>query len=173
MKKALYLLLALSIGLNAGLLIAQQSDRRPPGPLRPGPPPGEHPRPPRPQVLVQNHLDGMTRHLDLDVEQQQAIRKVLEAHMPLLSETMHSSAEANRRISEAFAAPGFDPVQFEMLARQASHARSQADSLSALMLIGEAAVLTEEQRERYAEVAPTVHSNPRPNPPPRRRGNSR
>ena len=43
------------------------------------------------------------------------------------------------------------------------------DSLSAAALIAEAAVLTPEQRRKYAEVAPMVHSNPR-RAPPRRQG---
>jgi len=170
MKKVLYLLLALSIGLNAGLLIVQQSKPPRPGPGPRGGPPGERPRPMDPEAIVENHLNGMTRHLDLDEEQQQAIRMVLETHMPQLSEARRQLDEANRRISDAFRAPGFDPVTFKELSRQATRARSRADSLSSLMLIGEAAVLTNEQREKYAEVAPTVHSGPQRNqPPPRRR----
>ncbi len=166
MKKVMYLLLALSIGLNAGLLIVQQSEPPRPGPGRPGPPPDERPGPPRPEVLVRDHLESMTRHLDLDESQQQAIREVLEEHMPALFEMRRRSKEANRRMSEAFAEPGFDPEQFEVLARQASLTRGRADSLAAVMLIGEAAVLTNEQRVRFAEVAPMVHTTPRQNQPP-------
>lgn len=170
MKKVVYLLLALSIGLNAGLLIIQQSEPPRPGPGPMGERPSERPRPMEPGVIIENHLEGMTRHLDLDEEQRQAIRLVLETHMPSLSEARRQSEQANRHISEAFGDPGFDPIKFKVLSRQASMARSRADSLSSLMLIGEAAVLTDEQREKYAEVAPMVHSSPQRNqPPPRRR----
>jgi hypothetical protein len=82
--------------------------------------------------------------------------------------------QTNRRLTEAFGAPDFDSESFQRLTFEASAARSQLDSLSAVMLVSEAAVLTHEQRRKYARVAPSIHSNPqRPGPkeggpPPRR-----
>ncbi|MCP3860776.1 MAG: hypothetical protein GY704_14085 [Phycisphaeraceae bacterium] len=58
------------------------------------------------------------------------------------------------------------------LVLKAAAARSRADSLSGVMLLGEAGVLTMEQRARYAEVAPNIHTGgggPNPPPPPRRK----
>ncbi len=178
MKRVLSLLLALSVGLNAGLFYVQNSGPKHEGPDRKGPPREDHRGgPPSPDNAIRNHLEGMTRHLDLSEEQQDAIREVLAENMPLMGEMRRRSEEANRRISEVFAAANFDEEQFKQLVGQASFFKARADSISAVMLLGEAAALTAEQRAKYAEIAPTVHStpqrNPRPprrNPPPGRRG---
>lgn len=173
MKRGLFLLLAVSLGLNAGLLYVRYLDGplRGPGAERPRPPRGAGP-PPRPETMARDHLADMTRHLDLSDEQQQEIRVILEERMPLMTELLRASREANQQISDAFAAPEFDGEHFGQLAAQVSRSRAQADSLAMVMLLAEAAVLTPEQRIKYAEVAPTVHSKPQHNPhnkPPRPR----
>ncbi len=190
MKKILYLLLAVSLGVNAGLMVVTLKHRgqppHPPGQLppgdhidgRPGPPPGQRQGPPRdPRRLVDGHMAGMTRHLDLDPDQQREIRAVLERDAMRLMELQEASEDAGRRLSETYAAPDFDPEAFLRLVAETSAHRTSLDSLSAVLLIAEAAVLTPEQRVKYAEVAPTIHANPGPaqkphdprhRPPPRR-----
>jgi Spy/CpxP family protein refolding chaperone len=178
-KKILYLALAVSLGLNAGLVVvtlynsrALETSRGIPG--HPSGHPTGHPpgRPPDPSRLVDDHVRGVTQHLGLSTEQQQEIRMVLEQHAPQLVELQRQVAELRVQLSEAFAAPQFDIKRFQKLTRASSAARSAMDSLSAMMLVGEAAVLTPEQRIKFAEVAPTVHLQPpRPRagnrPPPR------
>lgn len=179
-KNIIYLLLALSLGLNVGVIATtvihqtQAPADLPPGPGGgPGGGPGSGPgQAPDPERLVNDHLRGMTRHLDLDAEQQQAIRAVLERSSPELVAMQAEVAATARRLSDAYAAPDFDPEQFRQLAVAASAARSRLDSLSTVMLIDEAAVLTPEQRKKFAAVAPMVHSQPQPprrerRPPPR------
>ena len=78
-----------------------------------------------------------------------------------------------RRLSEVFGASDFDPVRFSRLTAEASGARSRLDSLSAVMLVAEASVLTPDQRRKFAEVANSIYSRPqgdrREGPPPPRR----
>jgi len=178
-KMLIYLLLAVSLGLNVGVVATTLIHRTarghlgpPPGPLGPVGPVGREGHgpasPPDPRKLVDNHVRGITRHLDLDPEQQQAIRAVLVRHAPQLVRFQVDVAETGRRLSEAYAAPVFDPEQFRQLTAKASAARAKLDSLSAVMLVAEAAVLTAEQRLKFAEVAPSIHSIPQR--PPRKDG---
>jgi len=164
-KKLIYLLLAISLGLNVGVItttLVHHMTRIPP--THPTGPPGgkgRDPGPPRdPGQLVENHVRGITRHLDLDHEQQQAIRAVLERHAHQLVMFQGDVAETSRRLSETYATPAFDPKQFRQLTAEASTARAKVDSLSAVMLVAEAAVLTPEQRQKFAEVAPSIYSRP-------------
>jgi Spy/CpxP family protein refolding chaperone len=177
-KKLIYLFLVVSLGINVGMIATTIIHRMPPA--HQGPPPGpggkggpEPMTPPDPGKIAEDHVRGMTQHLDLDAEQQQAVREVLEKHAPQLVKFQIDVEEKGRRLAEAFAAPAFDPVQFQQLTAEASAARSRLDSLSAVMLVAEAAVLTPEQRLKFAEVATSIHLKPqqppgRGGPPPRR-----
>ncbi|MCP4574029.1 MAG: periplasmic heavy metal sensor [bacterium] len=168
-KKLIYLLLAVSFGLNVGMVTTTLMHRKAPG-GRPGPGPGGGGGPgpggrPDPGDLVEQHVRGVTEHLGLDAEQQQAIRAVLERHAPLMVEFQNQVEETGRRLAEAYGASDFDPEIFRRLTAEASDARSRLDSLSAVALVAEAAVLTPEQRRMFARVAPTIHSRPRRQPP--------
>lgn len=166
-KRIIYLLLAVSLGLNVGVITTTLVHRKAGPP--PGPPPGgggQHPgQHPDPARLVEDQVRGMTRHLDLTDDQQQAIRTVLERHAEEMIELQIAAADAGRRLVDAYAAPGFDPDAFRQLTAETSAARSRLDSLSAVVLVAEAALLTPEQRVMFSKVAPTIHS--RPQPPPR------
>jgi Spy/CpxP family protein refolding chaperone len=176
-KNTVYLLLIISIGFNVGMISTTLFHQSPPphqGPP-PGPNRGEDHRPghqPNARQLVENHLQGMTRHLDLDPEQQATIRAVLEQYAPELVTLQVEADDASRRLVDAFGAPSFDPEAFRLLTAKASSTRSRVDSLSATMLVAEAAVMTTSQRRKFAEVAPTIHSSqkqrPRPGGPPHR-----
>jgi len=74
---------------------------------------------------------------------------------------------ASQGITEIYGRVPFDKVEFQRLMREVSYTRSKADSLSAVMLAEEASVLTDEQRRRFAEVAPMRSGGGhRPPPPP-------
>jgi Spy/CpxP family protein refolding chaperone len=176
MKKILYLLLALSLGLNTGLLVATLMKPAPPLPPQgqfppgdgPGQPPDRRDGPQRdPAHLVDGHLAGMTQHLELGPEQQRQLRAILERSAPELMGLQREVEISGRRITEAYAAPDFDLEEFLRLVRETSVARTALDSLSAALLVEEAAILTVEQRIKYAEVAPQVHSNPQQTPRPK------
>jgi len=178
LKKTLYLLLAVSLGINAGLLVMTLLNRAPserPAMHQPpggpgGPPPGQHPGPaPDPQRMSEELAARLSRHLDLDVQQQQAIREILERYAPDLIELQRVSENAGQRLTEAYSAPDFDPEGFRRLVAETSAARSAVDSLSAVILLDKAAVLTPEQRARFSKAAPVLGSNPVQATPPRGR----
>jgi Spy/CpxP family protein refolding chaperone len=167
MKRGIFILLALSLGLNAGLLYVRwaspHAGPRPPHEGRPAPmPPGSH----EPADMVAAHLAGMTRHLQLDASQQTAVEAILQSRIPLLSTLKERSRQADGRLVEAFAAADFAAEEFSSLVREASLARASMDSLTGEILQLEAAVLTPEQRARFAEVAPGIYSNPQEGPRP-------
>ncbi len=163
MKRGWFLLVALSLGLNAGLLYVRLAG--PPawqqmGPPDQGPPPGQNHRPPNADVLIQNHLRGMARHLDLDNDQREAVTEILQEKMPLMVELREQARVASDRISQIFGDANFDEIHFREAVFAANRARASVDSMSAAMLLAEASVLTPEQRIIYARLAPNVHSNP-------------
>lgn len=167
-KKIIYLLLAVSLGLNVGVIamtIANRTDQPPHDP-----PPGRGPA--DPDRLVEGHLRGMTQHLGLNDEQQQAIRDILERHTPEMARLRAEADEAGQRLAEAYGAPNFDAERFRQLTTETGAARARMDSLSSVMLVAEASILSPEQRRKFAAVAPELHSNPpqgprRDGPPPR------
>jgi Spy/CpxP family protein refolding chaperone len=107
--------------------------------------------------MVDSHLQGMTAHLGLDEDQQASVRAVLAEALPRIAEQQHQLKAAERRIRDAYAAPRFDGEEFAGLVAQAAAARAAIDSLTAAMLVDEAAILSSDQRQRFAEVAPTVY----------------
>ncbi len=172
-QKIIYLLLAVSVGINLGVVgmtligsPAQQTQGPPPGPDGGGDQ-GPGPRP-NPEQMVQRHLEGMTRHLDLDAEQQQAVRLIMEQHMPEQAERQFLVEKTGRELAQVFAAPDFDAPEFRRLTAAASRARAELDSLSTVMLVAEAEVLTPEQRQKFAAVAPSLRAQS-PNRPPGQR----
>lgn len=176
-KKIIYTLCAISIGLNLGMIgmtvmnRAARPELPPPGP---GPGPGpERGTPPDPERLIEDHVRNVTRHLDLDEAQAQAVREIMARHVPALIQLRIEAETANGDLSEAYAASAFDAERFRRLATEASLARAKVDSIAALILVEEAAVLTTEQRKMFAEVAPDIHSRPagaRPQGGPRQGG---
>ncbi len=168
-KQLVYLFLALSLGLNIGVVsmtLLNRSETSLPG-RRPGPHGQNNHRPeqrPDPENFINNHLQGITQQLDLSIEQQQAIRSILEEHSVQLNQFQIAAADARRNLALAYASPDFNPEHIRILTATSGEARARRDSLSALVLIAEASVLTTEQRQKYADVAPEMHSGPPPHP---------
>ena len=163
-KKLIYLLLAVSLGLNIGVIattLIHRGGKTPPPPA--GPRAGDR-RPLTVEGLVEGHLKGITEHLGLSEEQRQAIRELLERHAPQQVTLQRRVAETGRRLEETYAAREFDPELFRRFAAEASEARSRLDSLSAVVLLAETSVLSDEQRLRFAEVALRVHGGQTPPP---------
>ena len=115
----------------------------------------------------------MTRHLGLAPEQQGAIREILQRHAPEQIALQRRADQTRRRMEEAYAAEAFDAELFGRLASEAAAARSSLDSLSAVMLLAETAVLSDEQRLKFAEVALRIHGGQSPPPGQGRPGQDR
>jgi Spy/CpxP family protein refolding chaperone len=149
MKRVWFLLLALSVGLNAGLIATRTIGDG-------GHRPHEKPRPPEqggPGGTVDNHLAAMTEHLGLDEAQQTAVRAVLESGLPQIAERQGELRKLEGLTRGAYGAPRFDADEFSRLVAQAAAARAVVDSLTAAMLVQEATILSPDQRRRFAEVA--------------------
>jgi len=169
-KRFLFMLLSLSMGLNVGLLYVRYMEKPQ---SRPGHAAPDHQRMHRPlpplEVMIRQQLEVKNRHLKLDSTQQKAIGKILETYLPTIVEFKEKSRMANQKVTEVYSSVPFDKIEFQRLMREAGQARSTADSLSAVILIEEASVLTDEQRRLFADVAPMSQGEGHRPPPPRRR----
>lgn len=178
MKRTLLIILAFSLGLNAGLGWYLGTARKH-APGRQGPPPRENanagrtdssPTPGDTESVINAHLATLHRDLGLDDAQVSALRALLGAKMPEMAVLLHRTTEANRRISDAYAVADLDTVRFRELVAAASAARTRADSLSSVILLAEADILTPQQRTKFAHTAPVAYSMVRRDPQPRADG---
>jgi Spy/CpxP family protein refolding chaperone len=160
MRRGWFLALALSLGLNAGLLWVHFTGRGLPAAI-PGPPFLEHraergpERPPRdPERLVEMHLRRMGGQLDLTAEQRTAIGNVLRERLPRLVELRERLMEARRDAAQAYRARPLDGPRFRERVQVLRGLQADLDSVTAEVMLKEAELLTPAQRERYAEVMP-------------------
>ncbi len=161
MIRSLFIIMAVSLGLNAGLLYVRYMDR-PTGPFPEG-----HERPgkergaqPGPEMIVNHQLKAKTEHLGLDNLQQEKIRVILEENLPRMVEFRQRTEEAQAQMSALYGQAPFDEAAFLSMGRLAAQSRTSADSLSAVILSLEAEVLTDQQRKSFAEVAPMHQMGP-------------
>jgi Spy/CpxP family protein refolding chaperone len=169
MKRIWFVLLALSLGLNAGLLymvISHRHARGPrgfewmgPPPDRPGPPEDNLGPPPahgRPYGLAfaRHRLDRMADWLNLDPAQREALRAILDETMPRILERRDAVRAARHRAAEQYLKPTVDPDSVRASVRQLNAAQASLDSLVAETMSREAKLLTPEQRSRYFTAMP-------------------
>lgn len=161
-RQAVYLLLALSLGLNAGLLYRWAA-----GP--PGPPPGGGDLGPGGlERILAAHLDRMSEGLGLSDEQRAAIGAVLDERVPQVLEQNRRVVEARRALALVYQAPRWDADAFRASVTALHDAQTELDRLVGEAMIGEASVLSAEQRSRYVRASPWSVligvSEPRPRP---------
>jgi Spy/CpxP family protein refolding chaperone len=162
MKRLWYLVLALSLGLNAGLLwvhFHHRSEHERHGPRRAQ---GEHGRrsdsrdPEVGKAMVDRHLARLEKELDLTPEQRTAIAAIWEQNLPAIRTTRERLRGLRSEMRDGLAAAEIDSVALRVLARQAAAAQVELDSLTAGTMLAEAHHLQPEQRRRYAEIMPWV-----------------
>ena len=181
MKRGWFLLLALSLGLNAGLLYVQLRDagepRRsdvmrmpPPPPGRPGErPPGRGPLGPgqrdlpSAEDLVNGHVDRMRHHLRIDREQEDAIREQLSSSMPKILRQRRAMEDARERLARVVEGPNLEMDEFRRLSQALHRAQTGLDSLVTEAMVTELRLLSPEQRRGYVAIMPGGG----PGPPPR------
>jgi len=148
MKRIWFLVLAVSIGLNAGLLFMAQN--------RPGPAPGRH-RPPPPghfDARLDEHLRRMSKSLGLDETQRAGVEAVHRELLPKISEQHGRMEDLRKSIATHYEGPDFDPAKFRALAESLRETQARLDALVTEAMLGEAAVLTPDQRRKYAREMP-------------------
>lgn len=108
----------------------------------------------------------MTAHLGLDETQRAAIAAVLEEYMPRILAQREQVHDARRDLAAGYSDTEMDAARFRTLVQRLSAAQAALDSLAAEAMLGEAAVLSPEQRRSYVTVTPWGRLAARPPPPP-------
>lgn len=194
MRRGWFLLLILSLGLNAGLLYAIASGRgsapelsvfqtvvgRQPQPDPRFPGPGPHPPdgPPCPREcsgrldsVACDRLECLARFLRLDEEQYAEMIRVREEMLPRILAERDEVQRARHAVREEYGKPAVvGPARIRLLVRSLTEAQARLDSLVAETMLQEAALLSVEQRTRYFESMPWRKPGPGPGPPCGRRG---
>lgn len=164
MKRFWFLLLALSLGLNAGLLYVQLSGDRPAA---------EPPRGPRHHGaghdrfddLAKNHVKRMIEGLDLNEDQAQRLEEVHRDLLPRLASASRESERLRRAVGDQYRSNNMEPERLRETVRRLNQAQAHLDSLVVEAVLAEAAILTPDQRERYARAMPWSRGGPPPPPP--------
>jgi Spy/CpxP family protein refolding chaperone len=171
-KWLLYLLLALSLGLNAGLLTMdfcgyghygrnawahRMWDR-----LRGVTHTRRPPKPPSAAEMIEKRLRDYTEVLNLDESQQQAVREVLQDVIPQGHVLMKKMGENRRSLRKEFAKPDPDPERMRAIAQEWDRLLEQNDELLMRSMLREMEIFTPEQRERYATSRMWIFGGPPP-----------
>ncbi len=164
MRRGWFLALALSIGLNAGLLYsALSAPPRQPAPPPPAAPPfleGAEPAAPGapgpegPRAVMRARLDHMTRNLGLDERQRGEMQRVLDETMPGIISAREEVRQARRAVQGEYAADRPEQRRVHRAVRAMNAAQARLDSLVAETMLREIAVLGPEQMRRYRACLP-------------------
>lgn len=159
MRRLLFPLLMVSVGLNLGLLYHQlsASGERQWSRERRLASRESHRREPReldPSRLVGHRMRQMEHALDLSEAQRATTRAVLERFVPQIVERRRALEDAHRNLQEELVMPDLDVARFRSRVAELNAAQSAIDSLVAEAMLEEAATLTPEQRARYLELTP-------------------
>jgi len=176
MKRGWFLLLAISLGLNAGLLYTSLADRAAPLPPVPGPAPGgalppemfappagqdsgpdRGPGTPASEALrawLAHRLERIHGRLALDAQQRERLERVTGEMLPLILAQRAEVHAARSAIRSAYERADLDGPRLHELRRRLSAAQARLDSLVIESLLREAQVLSPEQRRSYLETMP-------------------
>ena len=164
MKRGWFLLLALSVGLNVGLLYSALFGARGAAQAVPEPAPafiegGPAPPPDAPpcescDAPCGERLLRLTRHLELGEEQHAHLAQVLDKTMPQIIAARASVQEARRAVQAEYNTDRPDPARVHTAVRAMNAAQARLDSLVAETMLQEIGVLTPEQMHRYLERLP-------------------
>ncbi|MFH1143928.1 MAG: periplasmic heavy metal sensor [Candidatus Eisenbacteria bacterium] len=182
MKRVWFLLLTLSLGLNAGLLYTLLSPRSLAGsasqenlpeaapPALDAPPhegmPCATPGGAGPcEVLMHNRLDRMGEVLGLKGAQWTEVRGVLGEMLPRIMAERENVQQIRRRVHEEYMQPEVDAGLIRALVTDLAAAQARLDSLTAETILRESGLLTREQRLGYFRSMPWERCRDCPPPP--------
>ena len=165
MKRAWFLLLALSLGLNVGLLYVTLSPRSLAGPagdeiaapalqVPAAPPPGEgHLCSPADPLscdkLLRRRLHRMAGMLHLEAGQRDEMHGILGEMLPRIMAERERVQRMRARIHEEYMKPAIDPGLVRTFVADLNAAQARLDSLTAETILRESEVLSVEQRSGY------------------------
>lgn len=160
MRKLLFPLLMVSIGLNLGLLYHQLTDRSPDrwSPRhrmareagRRGPSVDE----PDAERGIRHRTRYLAEALGLSADQREEMSALLEQTVPRIMERKRAATDARRSLQETMAATPPDTEEFRRRVEKLNRAQAAVDSLVAEAMLAESSILTPDQRARYLELAP-------------------
>ncbi len=177
MKQVWYLALAVSIGLNLGLIYMTLSDRTEgqgeedrrertvsidsetgrPKPL------GESPV--DREAVIRSHLDRLVQDLQLTKKQRTSINAIHEHLLPRILKQRKEMDLLREAVASLYAQSTIAGSEFRDVVRKISTAQAELDSLVTEAILGEAFILTFEQRQRYLHEMPWGHPMPPPDGP--------
>ncbi len=167
MKRGWFIVLLLSLGMNAGVLYTLLSERTrsvPPPPrfFHPGRgpfhgeerfPPGRRPRPILKRML-EKRMGRMAERLDLDDVQRATLADLLDRMLPRIFDERERTESAREEIRALYELENVDPDAVREAVSRLNDAQSRLDSLVAETMLLEASILTPEQRKKYAGALP-------------------
>ncbi|MFH1680142.1 MAG: periplasmic heavy metal sensor [Candidatus Eisenbacteria bacterium] len=161
MKRGWFLVLAVSIGLNAGLLYNTfHAERwgagpsRPPFLLPPGPPGEGRPYGSEARDFAGHRLRRLADRLRLDADQRSRMSRIIEENMPVIMEKRDRVQKARHALREEYLKPEPDGARVRSLVRELNESQACLDSLVAETMLREADLLTPDQRARYLDAIP-------------------
>ena len=173
MSRVWFLVLAVSLGLNAGLLYVQwrmsgmqgeERIERKGGrdyPRRGGPP---HGRPGTVEEMRERHMERLSRRLDLSEEQREALDALTQETFPGIAEKRRELSDARRQIAEAFREEPYEEGRVREQLLELGRIQKQLDSLVAESIVREGELLSEDQRGKYVRGMPWGRHAPRGGP---------
>jgi Spy/CpxP family protein refolding chaperone len=162
MRRGWFILLALSLGLNAGLLFvhftrwADVRDVPPPEPgVEPGAgAPGPMGHPGGAESFIRDRVARAGERLNLSEEQIKSMSEVLDGAMPEMMERRQHIWDLRLQMRDEYLRPEVDPSRIQELRVKTDLAQSKLDSLMVETMLKEARILTPEQREAYFQLMP-------------------
>jgi Spy/CpxP family protein refolding chaperone len=155
-KRFWFLLLAVSLGVNAGLAVIwlARPGAFPPAPGRPPEPIG----PPRIERMLDQHLARITEGLQLSKKQHDELEVAYRTLFPRIIEQNRKVSDLRREVHDGYNADRVDPDAFRARVRALSSEQARLDSFVTEAMLSEASVLTTEQRRRYAPGMPWIRT---------------
>jgi len=169
MKRAWLIVLALSLGLNAGLLYNSLANR--PGPAPPfggGHPPFiDHPGRPgagggpfEPGEFARHRMRRLAEHFDMSEKQRSEIHRIVRESLPVIIDLRGAVQEIRLALREEYGKEEPDHSTVRALVRDLNTAQGRLDSLVAETILRESELLSPEQRVHYFEAMPWEGKRP-------------
>ncbi len=166
MKKAWFILLALSLGLNAGVLFmhfaSPESRHLVPPFLTHGNDRfqervhdhGDHGDHPVFDRIMEHRMGRLADRLGLDGPQREHLSVTIETMIPRVLQQRENVATARESLREMYLAADMDPAAVRSAVKALNEAHATLDSLVAESILQEAEILSPEQRERFMKSMP-------------------